>query len=217
MRTRCNSHPSLIKHNDWERLYNRWQGEDVVCIASGPSLTTEDVEYVRGKARIITVNNSFRAAPFADIHYSSDHDWWEVYHTAVREEGEGEMWTGHHYMGPEIGAYTIPYNRLAEGLTTSPRWIVWGGNSGYCATQIAYLTGARRIILLGYDMSWHSGKKHWHGDHQHGLRNDNAFDWWKKNFAEAAKDFKRRGVEVINASRVTALECFPRARIEDVL
>src|SRR5690349_14752114 len=33
----------------------RWAGETVVCLATGPSLTAEDVASCRGKARVIAI------------------------------------------------------------------------------------------------------------------------------------------------------------------
>ena len=41
-----------------------WPGSTVVCIGSGPSLTPEDVAYVRGKARVIAINRSVDLAPW---------------------------------------------------------------------------------------------------------------------------------------------------------
>ena len=51
-------------------------GGTVVCLASGPSLTTEDVAYVRGRATVIAVNDAVRLAPWADVLYSNDSTWW---------------------------------------------------------------------------------------------------------------------------------------------
>ena len=53
-----------------------WVDETAVCIASGPSLTQADVDYVRGKARVIVVNNGYLLAPWADVLYAADARWW---------------------------------------------------------------------------------------------------------------------------------------------
>lgn len=90
-----------------------------------------------------------------------------------------------------------------------------GGNSGYQALNLAVLLGASRIILLGYDMRG----SHWHGDHPKRLANPKESDFaaWRARFATTLPDLARAGVEVLNCSRDTALECFARARLEDVI
>lgn len=92
-----------------------------------------------------------------------------------------------------------------------------GGNSGFQAINLAFLFGARRIVLLGFDMSDEAGI-HWHGAHLNGLHNPNRdnFKRWRKALGELAVDLELEGVEVVNASRETALECFKRTRIEAI-
>lgn len=78
--------------------------------------------------------------------------------------------------------------------------------------------GAKRVILLGYDMAAH-GKKHFFGDHPSGLANptEHLFDAWRKNFETTLPDLARAGVEVINCTPGSALTCFPMKRLEEVL
>ena len=61
-----------------------------VCIATGASLTKEDAEYCEGKAKVYAVKEAHRLAPFADVLYSGDYDWYE-YHNGV-PEFKGERW-----------------------------------------------------------------------------------------------------------------------------
>lgn len=95
--------------------------------------------------------------------------------------------------------------------------IHWGGNSGYQAINLAYLWGARRVVLLGYDMQKTDGKSHWFGDHPKGLNGNSPYPTWIQKFDRLAADLKSEGVEVINATRETALRCFQRANLEDIL
>lgn len=94
----------------------------------------------------------------------------------------------------------------------------WGGNSGFQALNLAVNFGARRIILIGYDMQIANGV-HWHGRHGSGLNNpaESNVRAWRRHFGSIAGHLADLGVEVVNASRETALTCFPRARIEDAL
>lgn len=103
------------------------------------------------------------------------------------------------------------------GLCTEPHTINHGLNSGYQAINLAYHTGAKRIILLGYDMQHTGGKSHWHGDHPKSLSNAQGIHNWRHRFIALAGDLKRMGVQVYNCSTDTALKCFERADVRDVL
>lgn len=107
--------------------------------------------------------------------------------------------------------------RHYKGLNTKPGEINHGMNSGYQAINLAYHFGANRILLMGYDMQKTNGKSHWHGDHPHGMTNAEGVKKWGPRFPQLAQDLVREGIEAINCSLETALDCFPRARIEDVI
>lgn len=93
-----------------------------------------------------------------------------------------------------------------------------GGNSGYQAINLAYLWGARAIVLLGLDCgAGPDGKEHWFGQHTHPkLGKHQPFGMWLAKFPALARDLEIEGVRVINASRRTALDCFERMALEDV-
>ena len=89
------------------------------------------------------------------------------------------------------------------------------GNSGAGCISMAAQGGAARIILLGFDAQHTNGRAHWFGNHPIGLGNAGMTYKWLDKFAELAHDFSH--IEIINASRETALTCFPRARLEDLI
>jgi len=93
-----------------------------------------------------------------------------------------------------------------------------GGNSGFQALNLAVQFGAKRIVLVGYDMRVDAGL-HWHGAHPHGLNNPSAGSVmrWAATLDAQAPLLKRLGVEVLNASPVSALKAYPKVRLEDVL
>jgi hypothetical protein len=193
---------------DWRR----WAGETVAVLASGPSMTQEDADWCRGQARVITVNSTWRLAPWADVHYSSDPPWWREEIDAMRAKCRGEFWTGDADYAPE-GMHRCPYDKKVAGISARPGVIGWGGNSGFCALGLAFQFGAARIVMLGFDQSG----GHWHGDHPEGVRRPANWSLWRGHFARAALDFKRLGVEVINCSRETTLRCFALKPLREVL
>jgi hypothetical protein len=109
---------------------------------------------------------------------------------------------------------------LATGRGPGSDGVMIGGNSGYQAVNLALHLGARRVVLLGYDMGASAdGRRHWFGDHPHGLNNPGPrnFAAWIEGFRRLAPALEAIGLEVVNASRRTALDCFRQAPLEEVL
>lgn len=104
------------------------------------------------------------------------------------------------------------------GLCVKPGRIHTGLNSGYQAIGLAFMWGAARIVLLGYDMQrGPDGKSHHHGDHEGGLPNLGTMHEWSRRMVQLAIDLSVQGVEVVNCSRRTALKCFECRPIEEAL
>ncbi len=188
----------------------------VICIASGPSLTAKDVDYCRGKGRVYVTNNGFFLAPWADVLYACDGRWWDHYHKQVAENFKGEKWTIDDAAAVKYGINTMGV--LNDAIwSDDPRAITLGGNSGHQMLNLACVQGAEKVILLGYDMKLRKdGIRHWHGNHDNALLQTDPIEYvnWCQNFKEAMPFIK---VPVINCTRDTALECFPRAELRDVL
>ncbi|WP_064746801.1 hypothetical protein [Lysobacter antibioticus] len=83
---------------------------------------------------------------------------------------------------------------------------------------MAALSGAARVVMLGYDCQHTGGKKHWHGDHPPGTAGNAAphtVAKWPVHFRKLRDAY--RGVQIINCSRDTALDVFPLAALEEAL
>ena len=186
----------------------------MVIVASGPSLTQEDVNHARGKAKVIAINNCYILAPWAHMLYACDYRWWRHY----RPEFYGLKVCPHLGAAKEFGLIYIE-GKAKSGLSLTKDCIHYGGNSGFQALNIAVLAGAKRIILLGFDMQPDgSGRMHWHPDHTRiGNPQRNSFNRWLRAFHEAAPQLTQAGVEVLNCTRQTALDVFPRVSLEDAL
>lgn len=87
------------------------------------------------------------------------------------------------------------------------------GNSGASCVSMAAQGNASRIILLGFDCQHTGGKSHWHGDHPDGLANAGLIEKWLEKYQEMGKEIKG----IINASRQTALDVFPKAALESLI
>lgn len=168
---------------------------------------------------MIVVNTTYQIAPWADVLYACDQPWWVIHYPRIAREFLGELWTVSEGAREQFGIRWV-MGRDQSGLSTDPSMIHTGKNSGYQAIGLAHLFGCRRILLLGFDMAvGPDGRKHWHGDHPAGLGNGgyNRYNAWIRCMATLAQDLKRARVEVVNASRRTALKCFRRDTLENAL
>lgn len=132
----------------------------------------------------------------------------------LRTRFAGELWTASQEARDKHGLYWIHLERGA-GFHKDPNTINGGGNSGFQAVHLAATFGAKRIVLLGFDMQRTDGKLHWHGKHWGGLPNGRGFPSWIRQFKPLAVDLDRMGVDVVNASRATALRWFRQMTPED--
>lgn len=195
-----------------------WPGETVVCVATGPSLTQGDVDFCRGKARVIVINDAYQLAPWADALYACDARWWG-WHGGV-PSFTGAKWSLEHSAwsnrtSKKFADVQRLKNAGPDGLCREPTGLKNGRNSGYQAINLAFLYGAKRIVLLGYDMQRSGGKTHFFGDHQYAASSP-PFDQFRRRFQSIVKPLAKSGVTVINSTRRSVLECFPKQPLETV-
>lgn len=175
-------------------------------LATGPSLTQQDVDAVRG-LKVVAVSDAYRLAPWADHLHSSDARWWKAHPEALKFAGTKsalETVSGVHCFQPS-----------SEVLDERPSHLSHGKNSGYQGICIAERFGAQRILLLGFDMR-RVGRTHFFGSHPRGLERAHPYADWLDRFAELAWALRGR-VEVINCTPGSALKCFPRMGLQDAL
>lgn len=109
--------------------------------------------------------------------------------------------------------------RKKRGITFHPGMVSWNFNSGAAAINLAINFGAKRIILLGFDMYLDEGNnQHWHKVYKSSL--NTVHDTMKKHlagFPVIAEDIEGKGIEIINCSPKSSIACFPKANIWEVL
>ena len=143
--------------------------------------------------------------------YACDEKWWDKYHDVITSPAE--RWTQDIQAKRKYGLNWV-HGVSKRGLGYD--CVHFGGSSGYQAINLAFLWGAKRIVLLGFDCKPVDGKDHWFGQHPDGLTQRQPYDLWLEHYPQLAHDLKREGVEVINCSRDTALNCFQKATIQTV-
>lgn len=189
-----------------------WPDATVVLLGGGPSLTPADVDACRGRARVVAINDAYRLAPWADVLYACDAQWW-AWHRGV------PSFTGRKYSIDPRAAHwpgvQILRNTGELGLEDAPDGLRTGGNSGYQAINLAVHLGAARILLLGYDLQATGGRHHWFGAHPN--RTPPPLAAFRRHFAALIDPLRARGIPIVNCTPTTALEAFPRSTLAAAL
>lgn len=211
------------KRTDYWRAPRLWTGETVVCICRGPSLTPEQVEQVRGGARVIAVNNAYELAPWADVMYGADAAMWRHYWPLGAAAFPGMKVTlDAQTPYPEVKLLRRRHGPHGESQTVGgdddPAYLR-GNHSGMQAAHLAYHLGARRIVLLGYDLQQGpDGRSHDFGEHPEGVRRNSPYREMTLCMATLLGWLWARGVEVVNCTRTSALDAVcPKASLGSAL
>jgi hypothetical protein len=147
--------------------------------------------------------------------YAGDFMYYKVHHKKVKVHFHGQLWTQD---AAAAARYGINRVKGANRPGLGPEGMIHtGGNSGYQAINLAYLWGAKKIILLGFTMREIDGKKHWHEDHPKPLVAQILPDEWRHKMKFLADDLKVKGVDVVNCDPLSALTCFRMSTIEQEL
>jgi hypothetical protein len=185
---------------------------DFLIIASGCSVTPDIIKYIeqhKHNLTTIAINNNYELAPWADVLYYCDRQFYNWHKKEIKTyEGiKATISTAHADWKFRAGEET--------GLSFNPNVLNTGKNSGYQALNLACLMGASRVLLVGYDMKYTNGRKHWFGDHP--VKGEDIFQDMIDCFNTIQLDLERFGTSVINCNPDSALDCFRKAEIQEVL
>lgn len=176
--------------------------EVAFVLASGPSLTIEDVEAIRATGKFtIAVNSTIGLAPWANVLYAGDYGWWRY---------NRELWQNYHgirYMCSKSAA------RDFDGVFRD-RKVKPGYNSGANAVEVAANVFKKDVvIMLGFDCSLKNGIHH-HGKHERsGNPTEARVEKWQAQFSSLPKVCKK--TRIINCSRYTEIDCIDRMSLEE--
>lgn len=164
-------------------------------LAPGPSASKEVAEKVRN-LRLGVIGCAYQLAPWADFIAASDRGWWRNYPEAMELPGQKFA------MAAVNGVERVHINQI--GTTC---------NSGVLALECAKNLGATKIILLGFDMRG----THFFGKYTNGLRNTTETQR-RQHFRQYEQwALSNNGIETINCTPNSALGCFPKASLDEVL
>ena len=173
----------LLRGRERQRAMNCW-----AVLATGPSMSQEVADSVRGRCSVIAVSDAYRLAPWADVLVSQDAGWWRV-HPDSKD-----------FKGRKFAGVDVPDVEKFPSAS--------GCNSGLLACQVAVSLGAKRILLLGVELRG----AHFFGLHPKPLRNTqpHRFDAFQEQF----KRYQPKGVDIVNVTDRSALKCYRRSTLE---
>jgi hypothetical protein len=201
----------------------------------------EQVELVReahatGPLRCIAVNDSYLAAPWADVLYAADAKW-HAWHTqgiqkpAIGLSAEDVARRFREFAGQKCSIAT-QQNRITDeathvlknkngnkhgsGISLDPQYIVTGRQSGYQALNVAILAGASNVLLLGFDGKVLDGRTHWHGGHPETTQ-AGAWQSYARAWTDGQHAIRATGVRIINCSMQSAISHFEKMPLEQAL
>lgn len=177
----------------------------VVCLGSGPSLCADDVDRCYGPATVIAINDAYQLAPWADILYAPDAQWWK------RTIAVPHLPLLRYTLQPDAQRYrdrvtVLPFTGQ-DGIDWTPMRVRTGRHGGYSAINIACHLQPSRIVLLGYDLQPSPTYQHHFAD-LHAVtigRTLTRYAAWLPRYNGLAAELASHGIEIVNASRQTAI------------
>lgn len=205
-------------HDHFWTVPNWFQDQDVFVIGAGWSLLdmTPAQKAALATKPTIALNRSFDFIPRPNIIHWSDLNFFET-NRARLERSKATLVTvcglSWRRSPDRVRRLEVPKRR---GLARKPWQVHSGRTSGHTGLNLAYHLGARRIVLLGYDMGPRAdGRLHWHSDVPADVPETYAL--MIPEFDLIARELAIEGVEVVNASPDSRLPQFPKATFADVL
>jgi hypothetical protein len=111
--------------------------------------------------------------------------------------------------------YALKRSTPPDKLSHDPERLA-GYDAGTSAINLAYLFGAKEIVLLGYDMT---GGRWLNDRYKHHLPfpPQKHFDIHMSALPSLSKDLEDAGVKVINASPISAVTVFEKRKLEEMV
>lgn len=190
-----------------------YEGQTVFLLGGGPTLTDLNLKAIVGRP-VIGVNLAYTLGCWVVMTFFADAKfyWWN------RDALQA-------YKGRKVTLNRIAKNNavttenepnllfMREGksgrLYSDPDILAWNRSSGAAAINLAVHTGARNIVLLGYDMRRVYDRKNWM-PHVQEKTNQNPYEYMLGTLKGLASSAVEMGVRIINATPGSAIDCFEK-------
>lgn len=199
---------------DW---FPDWSGSVCAIVACGPSVTSDDVDRLRGRAKVVVINRSHELAPWAGVLYAADRQFWDAFNGVPAFGGlrvTQDKDAANHFR-LKLVSLVEQSSIAANGVSLDPAKLARGGHSGHQALNLAIQFSAKRILLVGFDFEG----EHWHGSHVAPLRNarQTSMDRWRQRFDALAPMLDKLEIDVVNCSQHSRLMAYRKLSVEEAL
>lgn len=202
-----------------------WEGQTVVIIGGGWSLLDFDWERLK-PFRCIGCNDAYLLGPeVTDICFFGDAAWFRIHDKDWMDElGRPGLREFHGIVCTNTeksvrASWVKRLDRRPVGLYKEPWRCAWNQNTGAAAVNLALHTGARKIVLLGFDMKLSDeGNSNYHLN----LKDRPSADSYSR-FIAGFENLKMKlrtmwpEVTIVNATPGSAMKTFPIVTFEEAL
>ncbi len=196
--------------------FNLPQYEKCYIIGGGVSVKFLDLSPLQGNF-VIGVNNSFFLYDWISYCWFGDNRWY-LHNEARLKKCRNKIATCNHEFKEHKEIICLPRRKL-QGIETEFPYVSWNRCSGGSAINFAYHCGAKKIILIGFDMkSDKEGNRNFHNDHlpKWNIPEYNPYPGFIKCFQHIAIDAKKIGIEILNANLDSELNCFEKISFQNL-
>ena len=200
------------------RVRPDWRGQTVVVLGNGTSLLGADLSAIAAsKARAMVANGGFALYPAADVLMCADRHWLAEGHDTSGFRGSLIVVTRPEAVKRPDPRMVAMRRQFIERVTgdpfADPGLLVEGHTSTSTNISLAVLRGAKRIVLAGIDLCpGPDNRRRSTGDETDDpARAAARYRRQAEHLAMQAKWVRGRGVEVVNASPRSVLDCYPYA------
>ena len=223
-----------------------WEGEDVWIIGGGPSIpkvfgipekVIKDVisrklspdtysPYMQSihNKHIIGINIAYLLGDWLDMVFFGDSGFFLKHMNGLARFKGLKVSCASNIAKYDWVKHTPRDGKHSKGITSHSQMVGWNGNSGAAAISVAAHTGAKRIILLGFDMALGSIKnQHWHDVYERGPAVTQKrlkklpFNRHLRGFASIKKDADAMGIEILNCSPNSTIKEFRKVSLKELL
>lgn len=200
-----------------------WPDSTIFILGGGPSIKKLDLIKIQNRWPVIACNLAFLDFPWTDVMYFGDCK----VHTWISKEDKGryaEQFDS--YKGLKVSCCPDTRDdskihtlfRVLKGIKLDRRTIGWNMNTGGSAINLAYHFGAKRVVLLGFDMHQVDGKSNFH-DYNiiKDKRPNEVYHKFLRYFKFIAEDADKLGLEIINATEGSSLTLFPIIPFDNIV
>lgn len=209
-----------MAHNRFWKVPKLYPGRTILCVGGGPSLRGVDLTPFRDDPEVATIainSSAISAAPWADIYFFGDARWWRWHGGKVADDFPGRIITASCAKFRDGRLLRVDKEYTAT-LSEDPTKLS-GLDSGYMAANLAYLLGARRIVLAGYDMGFAGGVSHHHDEdfpHEIPSVEANYINRFLPEYRKLASAIQARGVEIVRITP-SRLDYIPQVSVTEAL